>query len=76
MSFSIDTNGIVHVTAKDLATERSQNITISGSGNMSREEIDRAVRDAEAYAAKAAREKQEKDRAAENGVRDDGAYDA
>ena len=76
VSFSIDTNGIVHVTAKDLATERSQNITISGSGNMSREEIDRAVRDAEAYAAKAAREKQEKDRTAENGVRDDGAYDA
>ena len=49
--FSIDTNGIVHVTAKDLGTNRSQDITISGSGNMSREDIDRAVRDAERYAA-------------------------
>lgn len=51
VTFSIDTNGIVHVTAKDLGTNSSQDITISGSGNMSREEIDRAVRDAQRYAA-------------------------
>ena len=51
VTFTIDTNGIVHVSAKDLGTNRSQNITISGSGNMSRDEIDRAVRDAEKYAA-------------------------
>ena len=50
VTFTIDTNGIVHVTAKDLGTGRSQDITISGSGNMSREEIDRAIRDAERYA--------------------------
>ena len=51
VTFSIDTNGIVHVTAKDLATNSSQDITISGSGNMSREEIERAIRDAQRYAA-------------------------
>ena len=68
VTFTIDTNGIVHVAAKDLATNRSQNITISGSGNMSREEIDRAIRDAERYA-EASRKKQEAE------ARDDGAYD-
>ena len=68
MTFTIDTNGIVHVSAKDLATNRSQNITISGSGNMSREDIDRAIRDAECYAA-AAREKKNAE------AHDDGAYD-
>ena len=51
VTFSIDTNGIVHVTAKDLATNRSQDITISGSGNMSAEDINRAVLEAEKYAA-------------------------
>ncbi len=51
VTFTIDTNGIVHVTAKDLGTNRSQDITISGSGNMARDEIDRAIRDAETYAA-------------------------
>ncbi len=60
VTFSIDTNGIVHVTAKDLGTNRSQNITISNSGNMSREDIERAVRDAERYAAE---DRQRKDRA-------------
>ena len=58
VTFTIDTNGIVHVTAKDLATNSSQDITISGSGNMSREEIDRAIRDAQAYAAEDRRKKQ------------------
>ena len=58
VTFSIDTNGIVHVTARDLGTNRSQDITISGSGNMSREEIDRAVRDAQRYAAEDRQRKQ------------------
>ena len=58
VTFAIDTNGIVHVTAKDLGTNRSQDITISGSGNMSREEIDRAVRDAQRYAAEDRQRKQ------------------
>ena len=58
VTFSIDTNGIVHVTAKDLGTNRSQDITISGSGNMSREEIDRAIRDAQRYAAEDRQKKQ------------------
>lgn len=58
VTFSIDTNGIVHVTARDLATSSSQDITISGSGNMSREEIDRAIRDAQRYAAEDRQRKQ------------------
>ena len=58
VTFSIDTNGIVHVTAKDLGTNSTQDITISGSGNMSREEIDRAVRDAQRYAAEDKQRKQ------------------
>ncbi|MBR0514146.1 MAG: molecular chaperone DnaK [Clostridia bacterium] len=60
VTFSIDTNGIVHVTAKDLGTNHAQDITISGSGNMSREDIDRAIRDAERYAAE---DKQRKNQA-------------
>ena len=58
VTFTIDTNGIVHVTAKDLATNSTQDITISGSGNMSREEIDRAIRDAREYASEDRRRKQ------------------
>ena len=50
VTFSIDTNGIVNVSAKDLDTGKRQEITIQGSGNMSREEIDQAIRDAQMYA--------------------------
>ena len=50
VTFSIDTNGIVHVSAKDLGTGKHQEITLTQSSNMSSEEIDRAVRDAERYA--------------------------
>ena len=50
VTFSIDTNGIVNVSAKDLDTGKRQEITIQGSGNMSREEIDKAIRDAQMYA--------------------------
>ena len=58
VTFSIDTNGIVHVSAKDLATNSMQDITISGSGNMSREDIERAIRDAQVYAAEDRQRKQ------------------
>ena len=55
VTFSIDANGIVNVSAKDLDTGKSQEITISGSGNMSAEDIARAVREARQYAAEDAR---------------------
>lgn len=51
VTFSIDTNGIVSVSAKDLDTGKYQEITITGSSNMSREDIDRAIREAQQYAA-------------------------
>jgi molecular chaperone DnaK len=50
VTFDIDANGIVHVTAKDLGTGREQNITITASTNMSKEDIDRAVKEAEQFA--------------------------
>ena len=50
VTFDIDANGIVNVTAKDLGTGREQHITITSSTNMSQDDIDRAVRDAERYA--------------------------
>ena len=51
VTFSIDANGIVNVSAKDLDTGKAQEITITASSNMSREDIDRAVREAQQYAA-------------------------
>ena len=59
--FSIDSNGIVNVTARDQGTGRSQNITITNSSNMSQEEIRRAVEDAERYAAEDAKKREELD---------------
>ncbi len=50
VTFNIDANGIVHVSAKDLGTGKETNITIQSSSNMSKEDIDKAVRDAEQYA--------------------------
>ncbi len=50
VSFDIDANGIVHVTAKDLGTGNEQNITITASTNLSEAEIDRAVKEAERFA--------------------------
>lgn len=47
VTFSIDVNGIVKVSAKDLDTQKEQNITITGTGGLSKEEIDRMVREAE-----------------------------
>ncbi len=50
VTFDIDANGIVNVTATDKGTGKEQHITITSSSNMSQEEIDRAVRDAEKFA--------------------------
>ena len=50
VSFDIDANGIVHVTAKDLGTGNEQNITITASTNLSEDEINRAVKEAEQFA--------------------------
>ena len=50
VSFDIDANGIVHVSAKDLGTGKEQAITITASTNLSEEEIDKAVKEAEQYA--------------------------
>ncbi|AJQ27222.1 molecular chaperone DnaK [Pelosinus fermentans] len=51
VSFDIDANGIVHVSAKDLGTGKEQKITITSSGGMSKDDIDRMVKEAEAHAA-------------------------
>ncbi len=50
VTFDVDANGIVNVTAKDLGTGKSTNITITASTNLSEEDIDKAVKDAEKYA--------------------------
>ena len=51
VTFDIDANGIVNVSAKDLGTGKEQKITISSSTNMSKDDIDKAVKEAEQYAA-------------------------
>ena len=51
VTYDIDANGIVHVSAKDLGTGKEQKISITASTNMSKEDIDKAVKDAEAFAA-------------------------
>ena len=51
VTFDIDANGIVNVSAKDLATGTTQSVTITGGSKLSKEDIDRMVRDAEAHAA-------------------------
>ena len=50
VTFDIDANGIVHVSAKDLGTGKEQQVTITSSTNMSKEDIDKAVKEAEQYA--------------------------
>jgi len=50
VTFDIDANGIVHVSAKDLATGKEQSMTISGGSALNKDEIDRMMRDAEAHA--------------------------
>ena len=51
VTFDIDANGIVHVSAKDLGTGKENDITITSSTNMSKDDIDKAVKEAEEYAA-------------------------
>lgn len=59
VTFDIDTNGIVHVSAKDLGTGKQQEITLSDSSNMSDLEIEQAIRDADQHAAEDAQLHQE-----------------
>ncbi|NLL91226.1 MAG: molecular chaperone DnaK [Ruminococcaceae bacterium] len=68
VEFDIDANGIVHVSAKDLGTGKQQNITITASSNMSKEDIDKAIREAEQFAEsdKKAREEVENKNAADS----------
>ena len=61
VTFDIDANGIVNVSAKDLGTGKEQHITITSSTNMSKEDIDKAVREAEQFAAEDAKRKEEVD---------------
>ena len=61
VTFNIDANGIVEVSAKDLGTGKEQHITITASTNMSKEDIDKAVREAEQFAAEDAKRKEEVD---------------
>ncbi|MBR7074474.1 MAG: Hsp70 family protein, partial [Oscillospiraceae bacterium] len=58
VTFDIDANGIVNVSAKDLGTGQEQHITITASSNMSKEDIDKAVKEAEQYAAEDAKTKE------------------
>ncbi len=59
VTFDIDANGIVNVSAKDLGTGKEQHISITASTNMSKEDIDKAVKEAEAFAAEDAKRKEE-----------------
>ena len=59
VSFDIDANGIVHVTAKDMATNNEQKISITASSNLTEEEIDKAVKEAEAHAVEDKKRKEE-----------------
>lgn len=58
VSFDIDANGIVHVSAKDLGTGNEQKVTITASTNMSKDDIDKAVKDAEQFAEEDKKEKE------------------
>ena len=58
VSFDIDANGIVHVSAKDLGTGKEQKITIQSDGGMSKEDIDRMVKEAEAHATEDKKQKE------------------
>ncbi|MDA8026696.1 MAG: molecular chaperone DnaK [Actinomycetota bacterium] len=59
VTFDIDANGIVHVSAKDRATNQEQSITISGQSSLSKDDIDRMVKDAEAHVADDKRRREE-----------------
>ena len=59
VTFDIDANGIVHVSAKDMATGNSQDVSITASTNLTDEDIDKAVKDAEAHAEEDKKKKEE-----------------
>ena len=59
VTFDIDANGIVNVSAKDLGTGKEQHITITSSSNMSKDDIEKAVKEAEQYAAQDKKLKEE-----------------
>jgi molecular chaperone DnaK len=61
VTFDIDANGIVNVSAKDLGTGKEQHITITSSTNLSKDDIDKAVKEAEQYAAEDAKRKEDVD---------------
>ena len=61
VTFDIDANGIVHVSAKDKGTGKEQNITITSSTNMSKEDIDKAVKEAEMFAEEDKKKREEVD---------------
>ena len=61
VTFDIDANGIVNVTAKDLGTGKEQHITLTSSSNMSKDDIDKAVREAEQFAAEDKKRREEAD---------------
>ncbi len=61
VTFDIDANGIVHVSAKDLGTGKEQSISITASSNMSKEDIDKAVKDAEKFAEEDKKRREEVD---------------
>ena len=61
VTFDIDQNGIVHVTAKDLGTGKEQDIKITASTNMSKDDIDKAVKEAEQYAEEDKKRREEVD---------------
>ena len=61
VTFDIDANGIVHVSAKDLGTGKEQSISITASSNMSKEDIDKAVKDAERFAEEDKKRREEVD---------------
>ena len=61
VTFDIDANGIVNVSAKDLGTGREQHITITSNTNMSKDDIDKAIKDAEQYAAEDKKRREEVD---------------
>ena len=59
VTFDIDANGIVHVSAKDMATGNSQQVSITASSNLSNEDIEKAIKDAEAHANEDKKKKEE-----------------
>ena len=59
VTFDIDANGIVHVSAKDMATGNSQQVSITASSNLSEEDIQKAIKDAEAHASEDKKKKEE-----------------